>query len=127
MNNLSGFIRIEIGGKVRPIKFGMGAWKYFTEVTGVQLADLANVDAITFGASIVYGGLKQAALADNEPVDFNINNVYDWLDEMPQDDYSKIMTTLLESKVLGNTFKSFIEGQPNNSDSNKKKVKPSQT
>jgi len=108
MDKLSGYIEVEMGGKVRPIKFGMGAWKIFTEVTGLPLDRLGEVDTVTFPAAIIYAGAKQAALANNEAVDFNLANVYDWIDEMPQDTFNSIAKCLSESKTMGRTFKDIV-------------------
>lgn len=108
MDKLSGYIEVEMGGKVRPIKFGMGAWKIFTEVTGLPLDRLGEVDTVTFPAAIIYAGCKQAALGLNEPIDFNLANVYDWIDVMPQERFNEIAKTLSESKVMGRTFKDIV-------------------
>lgn len=111
MDKVSGYIEVDMGGKVRPIKFGMGAWKIFTEVTGLPLDKLGEVDAMTFPVAIIYAGCKQAALSKNEPVDFNQANVCDWIDEMPQETFNEISRTLAESKILGRTFKDIIAEQ----------------
>lgn len=120
MDKLSGYIEVEIGGMQRPIKFGMGAWKIFTEVTGKSLDQMGEINWIEFSGVIIYAGLMQAALVSGRERDFTLNHVYDWLDEMPDETYKAIMATLAESKVLGRTFKDMIAGQETEPD--KKKV-----
>ena len=121
MDKLSGYIECEIGGEVRPIKFGMGAWKIFTEVTGKSLDRMGDFNWIEFSGAIIYAGLLQAALSADKEHDFNVNQVYDWLDDMPDETYKAIMKTLADSRVLGRTFKEMIAGQQSEPD--KKKVK----
>lgn len=112
MDKLSGYIEAEIGGEIRPIKFGMGAWKIFTEITGKSLDDMGNINWIEFSGYIIYSGLKQAALANGKPIDFNPEKVFDWLDETSDETYKEIMRTLAESKVLGRTFRDMVKSQP---------------
>ncbi len=121
MDKLSGYIECEIGGMQRPIKFGMGAWKIFTDVTGKSLDQMGGINWIEFSGAIIYAGLMQAALVSGRDRDFIINDVYDWLDDMPDETYKSIMATLAESKVLGKTFKDMIAGQATGPD--KKKAK----
>lgn len=124
MDKLSGYIECEIGGKLRPIKFGMGAWKIFTDTTGKQLDQMGDINWIEFSGAIIYAGLMQAALVSGRSMDFNINQVYDWLDDMPDETYKSIMATLAESRVLGRTFKDMIAATQTENEPDKKKVKP---
>lgn len=119
MDKLSGYIECEIGGMQRPIKFGMGAWKIFTEATGKRLDQMGEINWIEFSGAIIYAGLMQAALVSGRERDFNLNQVYDWLDDMPDETYKAIMKTLAESKVLGRTFKEMLNGQETEPDKKK--------
>jgi len=85
MDKLSGYIEAEIGGEVRPIKFGMGAWKIFTGITGKSLDEMGSINWIEFSGYIIFAGLKQAALVSGKPVDFNPEKVFDWLDELSEE------------------------------------------
>jgi len=123
MDKLSGYIECEIGGMLRPIKFGMGAWKIFTDTTGKQLDQMGEINWIEFSGAIIYAGLTQAALVSGRAMDFNINQVYDWLDDMPDETYKSIMATLAESRVLGQTFKEMIAATQTEAEPDKKKVK----
>jgi len=111
MDKLSGYIECEIGGEVRPIKFGMGAWKIFTQITGKSLDEMGSINWIEFSGYIIYAGLKQAALVENKPIDFVPEKVFDWLDVIDDETYKLIMRTLAESKVLGRTFKDMMKSQ----------------
>ena len=111
MDKISGYIECEIGGQIRPIKFGMGAWKIFTEITGKSLDEMGSINWMEFSGSIIFAGLKQAALVNSTPIDFNEAEVMNWLDEINDETYKSIMRTLAESKVLGRTFKDMVQAQ----------------
>jgi len=113
MNKLSGYIEAEIGGEIRPLKFGMGAWEIFVEITGIQLVDvgeLAQSNPMKFSASIIYAGLKQAALAQDKSFDYNPRVIYDWIDELDQSIYNEIMQAVGKSKVIGKTMVEHLQG-----------------
>lgn len=108
MEKFSGYMEVELGGKIRPLKFGMGAWKIFTEVTELPLEKLGEVDMMSFPAIIIYAGAKQAALAKNKEIDFNLAMVYDWIDEISEDTFRDISKCLASSKIMGRTFKDIV-------------------
>ena len=91
MDKLSGYIEIEMGGKVRPIKFGMGAWKILRDTTGIELDQLGTIDPLVFSSGIIYAGLKQAALSSNEPIDFNEAKVVDMTETDGSDNVRVVM------------------------------------
>lgn len=104
MDKTVGYIEVEIGGRVRPLKFGMGAWRFVSEVTGLPMNKFDEIDPLILPVYLIYGGAKHAALCQNEPVDFNAHDVFDWVDSMPQQTLSDIMQCVMTSKLLGNTF-----------------------
>jgi len=75
---------IEIGGKVRPVRFGLRAFQIISKEfvkskenpTGTDFSEFAfdNIDLIA------YAGLKQGAMKENQEVDFSREDVEDWLD-----------------------------------------------
>ena len=110
MDKNAGYMEANLGGQIRPLKFGMGAWKIISEQTGLSLDKMGEIPPSDFPALIIFAGAKQAALADNKQVDFNINNVYDWLDEITPELLEQIIKCLGESKLMGRTFNDFLSG-----------------
>lgn len=76
---------IEIGGKIRPIRFGLRAFqtiskefvKNYEKPKASDFSDFAldNLDLIA------YAGLRQGAMKEGQPVDFTREEVEEWLDE----------------------------------------------
>jgi hypothetical protein len=101
-----GVLELEIGGKIRQLKFSMNFWAMFTDNLGIQLHELGEVFNKGFGLSdiikIVYFGLKAADLPQGKEVDYNEFTVGDWMDEFKPEDLTKIVEAMGNSKILGN-------------------------
>jgi len=101
-----GVLELEVGGKIRQLKFSMNFWAMFTDNLGIQLHELGEVFSKGFGLSdiikIVYFGLKAADLPQGKEVDYNEFTVGDWMDEFKPEDLTKIVEAMGNSKILGN-------------------------
>ena len=82
---------IEIGGKQRPVLFGINALAEFNQATGTDFAwifkIIENPFALDFNQLrwLVYTGLKQGAEESGKDIDFTIKDVGNWLN----DDFDK--------------------------------------
>ncbi len=90
--------KVKIGGKLRPVKFGMNALRIYSEKTNSTLADLMNISgmSITNMIMLVFVGLQEGARKEKQEFDFIIDDVSDWLD----DDFgivNEIMDIFVES------------------------------
>jgi hypothetical protein len=78
---------IEIGGKLRPVLYGINALAEFNEGTGTDLSWIFKTIAKPLGMNmnqvrwLIYVGLKQGAQESNLPVDFTVDDVGKWLDK----------------------------------------------
>lgn len=75
---------VEIGGKLRPVKFGFAALMEFTEAKGYTMADLDNLGEsmnLKDALFLVWCGLKHGARVQKQEFDFTIDDIADWLDE----------------------------------------------
>ena len=97
---------IEIGGKDRPVHYGINALADFNDGTNTNLDWLFKLMARPLNMNVnqirwlVFVGLKQGALENGEIVDFDVNIVGNWLDK----DFSKLklfMEALRDSMPLG--------------------------
>ena len=120
-NKHKGYIDIQVGGKKRTLHFSMNFWSEFTEQLGVSLQDIGNV----FQNGISLKGLRaliySAILANDQEqgneIDYNVYSVGAWLDELQAETINKIVETMLESKILGNSLSGEIKptGKPKQS------------
>ena len=126
MDKLSGYIEVELGGELRPLKFGMGAWKLIAEERGKPLEELfSGLDDFEFISMVTFAGLKFAALADytDLPAPKNVYVVYDWLNDAPPEIYKQIGKAFADSKIVGQTMRDYMAKQQGNTDNSTVKKK----
>jgi len=91
MNTKRGISEHEIGGRLRPLKFGTNQADIFCRLRKIELAEYlelykglkaGKVD-IAFTRDTVYSALAEGARWAKQEVDFDHYDVGDWLDENP--------------------------------------------
>lgn len=78
---------VEIGGKLRPVKFGFAALMEFTEANGYTMADLDTLGEsmkLKDALFLVWCGLKHGARVEKQAFEQTIEEVADWLDDQPE-------------------------------------------
>lgn len=107
---IQGLAEINIGGKMRPMKFGTNATAILCEKRGCMLKDIIgmfspekiNNQEITGGEirDLIWSGLVAGAKSKNIDVDFNEFNVGDWIDQLDADELKKAFDVILESSPV---------------------------
>jgi hypothetical protein len=120
-NKKRGFIDITVQGKTRTLHFSMNFWAEFTEQLGISLQDIGSVFqngiSLTGLRALIYSAALANDLENNNDVDYNIYSVGTWLDDIDAETINKIVETMIESKILGNSL--------NNNDNKQAKNQPS--
>lgn len=78
------YIQIELGGKLRGLKFNQLAIEIAAEYR-------AGDSSAVIGYAVVYGGLRGNSYVKREEPDYTFENVTDWLDEIPSELYADMM------------------------------------
>lgn len=90
-----GYVEVNIGGKVRPLKFGMNQLALFSQKINKPL------DQIVFGVTelreLVWSGLCSAARSAGEKFEHDEWDVGDWLDEIEPAELQKILDAVTAS------------------------------
>lgn len=108
------YIQIEIGGKIRGLKFNQMA-----VVILAQKADHQNF-AATGNYAMIYGGLCANLYVKGEEKDFTFEEVCDWVDALPQETLTAVDNCLQEAE----SYKRLIEKGQKEIVIDKKKLKP---
>lgn len=120
-NKKRGYIDITVQGKTRTLHFSMNFWAEFTEQLGISLQDIGSVfqNGISLPGlrALVYSAALANDLENNNDVDYNIYSAGTWLDDIDAETINKIVETMIESKILGNSL--------NNDDNKQAKNQPS--
>lgn len=109
--NTNGKITVEIGGKQRTVKFGLGSTRAVCDYHKCKLSELASrFELDDLFLEEIYGGLVHAlALEEKEP-DFNRAEVFEWIDAMPQETLQKVFDVWLTTSQHGETrYEKFIK------------------
>ena len=104
---MNGFAEIEIGGKIRPIKFGTNQTAIFCQFRKINLAQfselfsserLSNKDID--GSEIrdlIYSALVAGCRTKKIDQDFDETEVGDWIDELEQSELDNIFEVYMQS------------------------------
>lgn len=108
----------EIGGKMRPLKFGTNQTAILCKLRGVTLKELNDLFSVerfqkleidnTEIRDLIYSGLVAGAKTAKEEVDFDNEIVGDWIDEMKQKTLKDIMSFYTES-LVPNEFRAKVK------------------
>jgi hypothetical protein len=87
------YIKINIGGKERGLKFNQGAL-----ITFQSKIDPENIAATT-GYALVWAGLKANAYVKGEEFTETFETVCDWVDELPEETILEVIKTFQETQA----------------------------
>jgi hypothetical protein len=106
------YIQVELGGKLRGLKFNMGTLRILGELTEtdpLKLTTDASEVKTLYGylKNIVYASLQSNCLNKKEVVDFSEQDVQSWVDELEYSDSLTILT------AFGKAYNTEKEGNDN--------------
>jgi len=96
MNILRGEVEVSIGGKPRLVKFGLNQMAIYTERNKLELSDVTGFN-IKQVRDLVWSGLVAGARKRGDVIDFDEWQVGDWIEEMNQEEFDKIMEAFQNS------------------------------
>lgn len=119
----AGQIQIELGGKQRSLKFGLGCTKIVCKHHGIKLSEIDKHFGLDdLFTEEVYGGLVHALAVEGKEPEFNHAQVMDWIDQMPQPGLQKVFDAWLQTSQHGETrYEKFIKVIAAANDNEKKK------
>jgi len=103
------YIQVEIGGKLRGLKFNQGAHAEIAAIVG------ESTNAVFAGYAVVYGGLVANSYIKREEPDFTFEDVCDWSEKISIEDMTAI------SECYKSTL-AFLQDVPAEPEDDKKKL-----
>lgn len=120
-NKRRGYYTTKLGGQSRTLHFSMNFWAAFTDELKIPLDKIGEVFeggiSISGVRALVYAGLLAYDQEEGNQIDYNIFKVGAWLEDMSADELEKIVSTMMESRILGNDLNMGIERNPTKEDS----------
>lgn len=93
---MKNYMQMELGGKVRGLKFNIGTLKYLKEITGVDPVDFKAEsnkmeDLIPFATKILHAALLSNIAIKKESPDFIADDVQTWVDDLTVVDLTEVI------------------------------------
>jgi hypothetical protein len=105
-NKKRGYYTLKIGGKMRTMHFSMNFWANFTEQLNVPLDKIGDVFnggiSIKGIIALIYSGLLANDQEQGNEIDYNQYKVGMWLEDFDAEKLNDIVTSMMESRILGN-------------------------
>lgn len=115
MNSFRGFTTINLGGRVRPVKFGTNQTILFCQLRSCNLKDYTemfkkeNLDSYNLDGSevrdLVWSALKDGARFKGEEFEHTPEDVADWLDEAVDKDVKQMFLSIAVPTIRENKKK----------------------
>lgn len=110
-------MNITVNSKEYPLHWGMGCIQIYCDtmecdIDGLSLIDSApteikKIQAIT---TLILSAVQNGCEINRVPFDITYRDLQVSLDEMPQDEFTSIMTDFTKSKYLGKTIEEHLLG-----------------
>ena len=97
-------IKLEFKGKVRNMLFGIGPSRILCEDKGITVTDMQRLDINELVQDMIYASLKFDCLLKGEAVDFNIYEVYQWINDMEQATFQNIFEIFIKTRTVGQSI-----------------------
>ena len=114
-NKRRGYYTTKLGGRNVTLHFSMNFWANFTEIMNVPLDKIG--DLFSGGVSIsairalVYSAMLAHDQEEGNEIDYNQFKVGSWLEDLNQDELEKMISAMMESRILGNDLNMGIDRQ----------------
>jgi len=93
----AGYIQLELGGKKRGIKFGNYALMEYSRINGTGVVEFNEENPIKLCSDLIYCGLKNNCYIKKEIMDFTMDDVLIWVDDMPMSQVTDVINLFEES------------------------------
>ena len=97
--------KMDIGGALRPVGWGMNTWILYCELRGCTITDMGEqLQRIGTGGGsgseirdLIWAALKSGARKEKQDVEFDNWDVGDWLDDISTEALTEFLTSMTES------------------------------
>jgi hypothetical protein len=93
----TGYIQLELGGKKRGIKFGNYALMEYSKINSTGVVEFNEENPIKLCSDLIYCGLKNNSYIKKEIMDFTMDDVLIWVDDMPMSQVTDVISLFEES------------------------------
>jgi len=120
----AGYIQLELGGKKRGIKFGNYALMEYSKINGTGVVEFNEENPIKLCSDLIYCGLKNNSYIKKEIMDYTMDDVLVWVDDMPMSQVTDVIDLFQESVKVSQGIEDIQEAINPDIPSSSKSVKP---
>ena len=114
-NKRRGYYTTKLGGRQRTLHFSMNFWANFTEIMNVPLDKIGDLFAggvsISAIRALVYSAILAFDQEEGNEIDYNEFKIGSWLEDLNKDELEKMISAMMESRILGNDLNMGIDRQ----------------
>ncbi len=114
-NKRRGYYTTKLGGRNVTLHFSMNFWANFTEIMEVPLDKIGDLFAggvsISAIRALVYSAMLAFDQEEGNEIDYNQFKVGNWLEDLGQEELEKMISAMMESRILGNDLNMGIDRQ----------------
>jgi len=114
-NKRRGYYTTKLGGRNVTLHFSMNFWANFTEIMNVPLDKIGELFAggvsISAIRALVYSAMLAHDQEEGNEIDYNQFKVGAWLEDLGQEELEKMISAMMESRILGNDLNMGIDRQ----------------
>ena len=114
-NKRRGYYTTKLGGRQRTLHFSMNFWANFTDIMDVPLDKIGELfsGGVSISAirALVYSAMLAFDQEEGNEIDYNQFKVGAWLEDLNQDELEKMISAMMESRILGNDLNMGIDRQ----------------
>lgn len=94
MDKFTGYIEIEAGGKVRPLKFSVGCWLMLAEKTKMSSLNELFEKSSSYIHEAIYCAAIVGYRTARMPIDFTEDDVFIWVDELGLEKINEVVEVM---------------------------------
>lgn len=115
-NKKRGYYTLTLGGTKRTLHFSMNFWANFTDILKTPLDKIGEIFSgglsISGIRALVYSGLLAYDQEEGNEINYNEFKVGAWLEDLEADELEKMVSVMMESRILGNDLNVGINRTP---------------
>jgi len=112
-NKKRSYYTTKLGGKNRTLHFSMNFWSNFTDILDIRLDQIGAVFdggvKLSTIRTLIYSGLLAYDQEEGNKIDYNEFKVGFWLEDLDSNELDKIVSSMMESRILGNSLNGGIQ------------------
>jgi len=94
-------IKLEFKGRIRELRFGIGPSRILCRDRGITVSEMHTISINELIQDIICASLEFECYINEQPVDFNKWEVYQWINDLDQETFQSIFEVFIKTRTVG--------------------------